>query len=91
MNAILCIAAQECRWSPGLMCPIWESRGPFDNRGNHCTRIGGIPQIVMGRVHAAVARCRCESELGVDKTPADGVADQARRLVDIELRHDPGP
>src|SRR5262249_32308100 len=28
---------------------------------------------------------------GLDKAPANGVADQARGLVNIELGHDPGP
>ena len=33
--------------SPGLMCPIWGSRGTVNNQGNHRTCIGGIPQTVM--------------------------------------------
>src|SRR5262249_25416243 len=79
--------------SPGLMCPIWAWRGPVDNRGNCWTRIGEIPQIAMGSEPtppspAVDVRAK---KLGLDEAPADGVADQTRRLVDVEPRHDPGP
>ncbi len=51
----------------------------------------GNPSKVTGASARGRRPCRCGSELRADETTADGVTDQARRVVDIELRHDPGP
>src|SRR3989442_6042867 len=50
----------------------------------------GNPSKVTGASARGRRPCRCGSELRADETTADGVTDQARRVVDIELRHDPG-
>src|SRR6266480_2124900 len=50
--------------SPGPMCPIWQSRGSVNNRGNHCTCIREIPQKSWGRAHAAVARVAVGANYG---------------------------
>src|SRR6266480_5246988 len=51
----------------------------------------GNPSKVTGASPRGRRPCCCGSELRADETTADGVTDQARRVVDIELRHDPGP